>query len=511
MPRTRLLILLLCVTIFTSGCTNKIGLPVTDSQPSVTLPPAEVKYVAPIGDAALEYIAPAVLYLPSHDGISLTPVEVDVTFSLVRPAAESIARALLAHGGTKEASSLGGSVRLSLYGANPVEISRDVATVNLSASALKLDREQLYIVSQAIANTLTELDEINYVNILVVDKPVGLDIANSLPMGALKYASFKDLGAVYDQLLSRKVNANQPDTTPPLSADIALYFPLQSSDGLVCEARSLSFENQQPATMITTILRELAAGPVDSSISSTTLPLLADLLTHEPSVHENPKTGGQMISLDFAPNLDDMLEAYDVSRRQCAASICYTLASFFPNVAGIELSVNGIPALQFAGENSTEASDGIYLRADFSDLIYDYCTLYFADSKANKLQPVKRAIAYYQCSNPRVLLCELAEGPKPGDSITNLEPVMKENGITDTTILGFAISNGILLTNFAPSFSNLGNEINSEEERLLAYAIVNTLCAGKQTKSVCFFQSGVQFDGFSGEIYWGGLFYPIPD
>ena len=166
MPRTRLLILLLCVTIFTSGCTNKIGLPVTDSQPSVTLPPAEVKYVAPIGDAALEYIAPAVLYLPSHDGISLTPVEVDVTFSLVRPAAESIARALLAHGGTKEASSLGGSVRLSLYGANPVEISRDVATVNLSASALKLDREQLYIVSQAIANTLTELDEINYVNIL---------------------------------------------------------------------------------------------------------------------------------------------------------------------------------------------------------------------------------------------------------------------------------------------------------------------------------------------------------
>ena len=27
---------------------------------------------------------------------------------------------------------------------------------------------------------------------------------------------------------------------------------------------------------------------------------------------------------------------------------------------------------------------------------------------------------------------------------------------------------------------------------------------------VCFFLSGAQFDGFSGKIYWRGLFYPLP-
>lgn len=510
MQRTRLYILLICVILLVSGCTNA-GLPLTDSQPTVTLPPADVKYPAPIGDAALEYTAPAVLYLPSHDGISLTHVDTEVTFSLVRPAAESIARALLAHGGTKEASSLGGSVRLSLYGANPVEISRDVATVNLSASALKLDREQLYIASQAIANTLTQLDEINYVNILIVDKPVGLDIANSLPMGALKYSAFKDLGAFYDQLLSRKASSAQDTSTPPLSADVALFFPLQNSDGLVCETRSLSFENQKSDAMITGILRELASGPNDPSIDSTTLPLLADLLTQEPSVHENAGAGGNIIALDFAPNLDDMLEAYGVSRRQCAASICYTLTSFFPNVTGIELTINGLPVSWNTNEIKTDNENGIYLRSDFSEMIYDYCTLYFAEAESGKLVPVKRAIPYYQCFNPRILLCELAKGPKPGDSITDLAPVMKEGGITDTTILGFSISNGILLTNFAPAFSALGKTFTPDEERLFVYSLVNTLCSSKQTKSVCFFKSGVQFDGFSGEIYWGGLFYPIPD
>lgn len=510
MQRIRLFILLLCIILLTSGCTS-IGLPITDSQPGVTLPPANVKYAAPIGDAALEYSEPCIIYLPNHDGISLTPLEVEVTFSLVRPAAESIVRALLAHGGTKEASSLGGPVRLSLYGANPVEISRDVATVNLSASALKLDREQLYIVSQAIANTLTQLNKINYVNILVVDKPVGLDIANALPMGALKQAAFKDLGAVYEQLLSRKVSANQSNTTPPLSADVTLFFPLQNSDGLVCEARSVSFANQMPATMIKSLLRALASGPNDSSISSTPLPLLADLLTKEPVVCEKAGTGGNIISLDFAPNLDDMLEAYDVSRRQCAASICYTLTSFFPNIAGIEFSINGQPVSQIISENKTEKEEGIYLRPDFSEMIYDYCTLYFAERESGKLVPTERAIAYYQCSNPRVLLCELAKGPKPGDSIKELVPVMKEDGITDTTILGFSISNGILLANFAPSFATLGKTFTSEEERTFVYALVNTLCSVEKTKSVCFFKSGTQFDGFSGDVYWSGLFYPIPD
>ena len=60
-----------------AGCAP-VGLPITDDEPAVTLPPAEVSYLAPIGDASLEYTAPATLYLPRHDGMGLTTVESEV-------------------------------------------------------------------------------------------------------------------------------------------------------------------------------------------------------------------------------------------------------------------------------------------------------------------------------------------------------------------------------------------------------------------------------------------------
>jgi len=512
MPSKRLLAVLICLMFLLTGCTS-IGLPITDITPSVTLPPAEVNFVAPIGDAALEYKKSAKLYLPDHEGLGLVPVETELSFSLVRPVAETIVRALIAHGGNRDATPLGGTVRLSLYGANPVEISRDVVTINLSASALQLDREQLYIVCQAIANTLTELDEIAYVNVLVVDKPIGLDISNTLPMGALMQNTAQDLGAVYEQLLSRRVTTESSAASTPLLGNVALYFPLLNNDGLVCEARSISFENQHLPDMITAILRELAAGPVDSTIVSTELPLLADLLTAPPAVIENHSIGGQVISLDFTHNLDDMLDAYGVTRKQCVASLCYTLSSFFPNLSGVMLSINGaaIDEEMMTDESASEGAAGhVFSRSAFSGLIYDYCTLYFVDGETMQLAPSRRAIAYHQCTNPRVMLCELAEGPKPGDSNPDLLPVMKPGSITDTTILGFAISDQTLLTNFAPSFSKLGDGLTADEERLLVYSLVNTLCISEHVQAVCFYQSGAQLESFSGEIYWSGLFLPLP-
>lgn len=510
MHSQRLFLLLISLVFLLSSCAST-GLPTTDISPDITLPPAEVSYVAPIGDAALEYTDTATLYLPSHDGISLVEFETEVSCSLVRPNADTVMRALLSQTGNKEYSSLGGDVRLSLYGANPVEVSRNVATVNLSASALQLDRQTLFITCQAIANTLTALDGIDYVNVLVLNKPVGLDIGNALPMGVLKANSTRDLSSVYDQLLTKRVTVGKAGTSP-LSADVALYFPLQNSDGLVCEVRSITFENQQLTEMVPSLLRALAAGPSDPQIRSPKLPLLADLLTATPVLKENPSSGGQIIDLDFAHNLDDMLDAYGITRSQCTASLCYTLSSFFPNVSGISLSINGTPVdnLLLTEEEPLTNVSNVFLRSSFSSLIYDYCTLYFVDKNTQALVPSTRAIAYYQRTNPRVLLCELAKGPQPGDGQPKLAAVMKNKAITDTTLLGFALSGHTLLVNFAPSFSAIGKDLQPEQERLLAYALVNSLCMNDRVRNICFFQSGSQLDGFTGEIYWRGLFHPMP-
>ena len=253
------------------SCAASNGLPITDIAPSATLPPAQVTYVAPIGDASLEHTQSAKLYLPSHDGISLTEIETEISYSPTRPKAENLVRTLLSHSSTRESTALGGNVRLSLYGTSPVEVSRDTATINLSASALQLDRDKLYLACQAIANTLTQLPELSYVNFLVVDKPVGLDISNTLPMGALGFNDAQDIGAVYEQMVSRRVGSSDKPENMPLSANVTLYFPLNQTDGMVSEIRSMSFENQVFADMVIAILRELAAGPKDESILSPSL------------------------------------------------------------------------------------------------------------------------------------------------------------------------------------------------------------------------------------------------
>jgi len=515
MLRKQMLLLVLCAfcLFLLCGCVTSNGLPITDIQPSVTLPPAQVNYAAPIGDAALEYTHSASLYLPSHDGISLTEVETEVSYSPTRPKAETLVRALLAHPSSKASASLGGDVRLSLYGASPVEVSRDTATIHLSASALQLDRGRLYLACQAITNTLTQLPDLSYVNFLVVDKPFGLDVSNTLPMGALEYNAAQDIGAVYEQLLSRRVGATDSAENIPLSANVTLYFPLNETDGMVSEVRQMSFENQIFSDMVVSILRELASGPKDDAILSPTLPLLADLLTADPVLLASEGTGGNVIHLDFAHNLVDMLEAYGISRSQSIASMCYTLTTFFPNVSGVSISINGSPLdehLLVEDDPEAATADQIHLRSEFSDMLYDYCTLYFADPDSNDLAASLRPIPYYQASHPRILLCELAKGPQLCDSKPDLIPIMRSFEFSDTSFLGFSLSDSTLLVNFSPSFSQIGKELDAESERLLAYALVNTLCSNEQIKSVCFFQGGSQFDHFTGEIYWSGLFYPLP-
>ena len=257
--------------------------------------------------------------------------------------------------------------------------------------------------------------------------------------------------------------------------------------------------------MVTAILRELAAGPSASDIQSPPLPLLADLLTSDPVLQNTDESGGSIISLDFAHNLVEMLDAYGITIRQSMASLCNTLSTFFPNVAGIRVSVNGVPVVV-----STAKANDILLREDFSDLLFDYATLYFASQDQKALVPSDRPIPYRHTSNPRMLLMELSKGPTELDSEPNLLPVIHGAPLSDTDMLGFSLSDDTLLVNFSPSFSSVDKSVSGSDERLLAYSLVNTLCLNERIKSVCFFRSGSQFDGPSGEIYWPGLFYPLP-
>ena len=495
--------LLLALALLTSCAGNGIPL---QTEVTTTLPPAQNNFVAPIGDAALEYVAPTTLYLPRHDGARLTTVTTDVTYSAARPHAESVVRALLGYAGDGVASGVGGDTKLSLYGANPVEISNGVATVNLAASALQLDRKEYYVACQCIANTLTELDDVQSVNVQVMDKQIGLDIASTLPTGAFSRSFGDDAGAVYEQTLTQRAASDEDATEKRLTAAVTLYFPMTIDDGVMPETRSISFTGQLPSDMIAGILAEMALG-AQAVEHSPALPLLADLLTEAPAVTEPSDGSGQIVTLRFAYNFDDMLEAFGYTRASCMAALCYTLCTFLPNVAGVTVHVGDerVDELALADGTTLTLKDGVQRRADFAASLLANCTLYLA--RGGKLAQVRRPVYYYQAANPRALLLELAKGPRDGDSVTDAEPVMPVNALRDADMLGLSLSGGTLLVNFAKTFENLGEGFTGAQDRLLAYALVNTLACNDRVKAVRFFVTGEPPKGFTDEIYWAGDFY----
>ena len=208
MKRILCLMLVLCCTLTLTGC---VSTPENNAPAAPTLPPAEAKFAPPVGDIALNHTATAPLYLPSTDGQRLLTEYVPLSLNHSRHSAQVMVEALLQHPATQTTHALGNGVTLSLYGAQPVEVSSGVCTVNLAANALQLDQQSLYKVCAAITATLCEMDDIQYVNFLVADQAVSMDITGNLPLGgqtALNTAIALDKNGVLDKYNVELIGAN---------------------------------------------------------------------------------------------------------------------------------------------------------------------------------------------------------------------------------------------------------------------------------------------------------------
>lgn len=498
-------LLVCCLAL--SSCSG--GIPLHPEPEAITLPPPQARYVAPIGDAALEYAGEATLYLPRADHARLSAIIQTIPFRAGKPQAESLARALLAYEGNDVLASAGGDVKLALYGANPVELSGDVATVNLAASALQLDRKAFYIACQAIANTLTSLPGIHYVNVLVMDRAVGLDIAGALPMGSLSRSVVEDAGALYEQLLSQRVKTAEDPASKGLTSPVTLYFPLAHLDGILTEVRSCSFESQALPDMAKRLLEELASGPQQIS-GSPPLPALGNLAS-PPEVTDAPAGGGKLITLRYGQELDAALGEAALTRAAVMAAICHTLATFLPGVAGVRFyigqdQIQNVLLRDRAGQVAILFNEAVQYRADYAAFLMDMGTLYLATQDGQRLLEVQRPMPYHLTHSPRALVLELAKGPQPFDSRPS-SPLMSPGALKDSDLVGFSLNDTTLLVNFAPTFSLVGQGFSPQQDRLLAYGLVNTLASLSRVGRICFFVAGEWPKDFSGEIQWSGDFY----
>lgn len=506
----------LAICLMLTGCQQAV--PVVHEEAATTqatLPPAAPIYTAPIGDASLEYEGQATLYLPRKDFVRLIAQQQAVNLSVARHGAEAVVRALLAHPGNDMASPLGGGVQLQLAGTNPVEVSRDVCTVNLGPSALLLSHSDFYGVCQAIANTLTEFSDIQYVNILVSGAQVGLDVAGTLPMGTLQRRTGEDLTMLWEQAEAQRPQLGEDVSQKRLSATATLYFPARVGNGILPEVRNISFEGQSPSMLALGLMAELSSGArYLSNVPS--LPDLTSLLTQAPLAVEQSGTSGRTLELRFDPTLNEALIESNVTRSSLMAALTYTITTFIPGITGITVYIGEewiqsvTPSSIYTDEQPIQFGDGIQTRKDYKSFLLGYCTLYFASPDGTALVKVDRPVPCYETWSPRYLLSQLVEGPKVAyDNAVGLSTVLSPD-LSDADMMGFSLAGDTLLVHFSQAFMDTCTNYTPQQERLAIYAMVNTLTQHQAIRRVRFYVAGEQPETIAGGIYLPGEFLMNP-
>ena len=487
----RLICLLLCVFLLT-GCTAGTPLHTSSALPTAAPGPA-----APIGDAGLRQESVVPLHLPSLDGQSLLTFYERMLLPLDRHPAETILTALLSHPGNSRVRPVGGSIRLALSGANPVEISGSICTVNLSAGALQLSMQELYTAALCISTTLCELDDIQYVNLLIADTPIAMDVGGHLPLGALSGSTGAELPVQWEQFSSRRTPAGELPAHTPLTSAASLYFPLADGSGIVAEPRRISFPGQHPQQQVIALLDALSAG-AQLAENAASMPDLRRMLLFTPEV-TNLESGGRRATLHFTADVQHRLLSAGCDPSAVFAAITYTLTTFVPSLQQVCILVGdgALTSLYSDALGSLLFPGGLMNRHTFSHALMGQTTVFIPEGQ--RLSARMLALPYRSASSPRTLLQALA-----APELSALPP-----GLTDADILGLTVQDGVLLINLSARYAEVIRH-SGLDQRLAAYAAVNTLCRMLNVQRVRFYFGGTQIDSLGSALCWSGEFFANP-
>ena len=500
--RWKRLCCLVAAALLLAGCVSKESA----AGPQLTLPPAEKRYEAPENDINQGFEQTVLMYLPSLEGTQLLAYPVKAQLSASRHNAQTLCEMLLAQPASGAAQAVGGDVALTLSGTDAVEVSGQVATVSLGASALRLSHEQMYQVGQAIANTLCQFGDLQYVNVLIAGVQPGLNVASTLPAGSFQPNTREDLSTLW-------ARAGAPVTAGRRSFAATVYFPAPAGKGILCEGRTLSFSSQELPAMAVTLLEAIGAG-ADQLPNVPSCPGLRDLLLENPTLEE---TGGsRRLTLHFREEMNTALIDAGITRSVMMAAMTYTFTTFLPGLDGIEVTIGSerITSLTPSGTYSGAGEqitfgDGLMRRRDFSGFLLSECALYFSDGNG-RLTRVLRPVPFYEAYSARALVQQLLLGPQPFDSVSGLKSVLPQ-GMRPADLLGVSYADQALVLNFSDQWPILCEGMDAAAEKQMIYALVNTLCELQGVKKAAFFVQGEQPDSLAGHIYLPGDFLPNAD
>ena len=462
MKRASALSLALCLLL--TGCVPlSAELRPVDSHFEMPMP--EEEPAAPvIGDEIASRTVSATLYYPSEDGQELVLETAEITVEGNKSLPLCLVEALLKGGpqavAPKDTSVL--SVRQS-GGAVVVDLS-------MEARGIETPR-QMFLMRAAIVNTLCGAEGVSCADVLISGRALPL---TALPCGAGQ-ASAAPITVQWSQALSEAELASEG--AADVSRVAMLYHPARNSRLIVPEAREIVIEDGDALGAL------LAAAADDGALDPAVRPILPDsdagLITAAELV--TLADGRHVARLTFDGNLSVILDRARVSAWQMYASLTCTLTSFLPDLDGMQVYVgDGQLTRVESPEGEVALDNGVMHRAMFERTIGELDTIYMTASDGS-LKPLSRAMRPEDAASPRMLLALLFEEPRPWEEDASR---VVPDGLSIDDLLGVRIEDGVATLNFSQSFYAGCQRLNSQQERNLVFALVNTLTERPAVRAV---------------------------
>ncbi len=467
-----------------------------ESQVVLPTPLPALAPVARVGDSQADEPVRVSLMFLNQDDTQLVPMSRTIWITEGTTLVEQVVKTLL------EAPRAEGLKPIAPSGTRLLTASlvNRIATVNLSSEARNQDQQSMVSMQVAIANTLTGIAGIDHVNILIEGQVEGIgDQVASIPTGALQHND-NALSAIWLQTQSDENRASAPQTQ--LDRTAVLYFGAKDGDRLVPEARKVQFDaslvRKDPREMIMPLLQQLWAGP--SALDEARGVFPEDMVTMKAVPTITTQTDGKrVINLLLWESFEADMEKAGLSLRQFYGALTLTLTQFVPEVDGLSVRVGNkrVMSVNSDGGETLSFANGVMAATDFRALVGDVSRVYLSNGEG-QLVGCGRVLDPYAAHLPRTLIEQLIEGPKAGE--TGVEKVMPA-GVSSADILGVRVEGELALINLSSNFYRCAQALDEVGERLMIYAVVNTLTDLSGIRKVRFYVEDEAVDTLSQKIY----------
>lgn len=441
-----------------------------------------------IGESAERQACELTLYYSSADGALLTPVRRTIMISPTESIAERAVSELLQ---TPNSADLLNVAPLDTQIRSVEECGEFVMVdLEIDAASIQVDGELLLLTS-AICNTLTELEGIEKVGVLINSRAESI---SGLPMGALGVSHDSVTVNLAQYQADGERLKNDADGTQTLTRAAAIYLPSANGQWLMPSVNDITVAGKDYKAAL---MERLATGLFQNDAVG----------GYSLSDEYVDAKGRHLIDISISASFRDQLILRGYSQWQTAASMTLTLCSFVPELDGIRIDVDGdiMTEMNVKG-NARQLDDGVITRRMFAGYVGSVARLYFPD-ESGMLTGVLRAMPQRRARSAYSVMLQLLAGPS--ETETGLSAAMPE-GITADDLLGVKLSGGVLYVNMSYNFYRLCQNIDEAQERLLVYSIVNTMCAMRGVDAVSILIEGERVETLTDSIYLKTELMPNP-